>query len=147
MTEQTAYTSDEMIDDLAKKDAFFATTVKDEKSSIAFAFETAAWESCPHIVTILDRQGLDTAFNQQAQKTARACLPSNTQCLSGIIFKRDLDWSDTRTRYGFSDAAAAAIFARAVQDLFGTKTATHTIKDAGPDPRVFIPHSDGPELQ
>lgn len=145
MPEKTAHTTDEMIDDLAKKDSFFATTIKNEKATIADAFETAAWEGCQHIVTILDRQGLDTAFNQQAQKIARTCLQSNTQCVSGIIFKRDLDWSDTRTRYGFSDPVSAAAFARAVQDLFGTKTATHTIKDPGPDPRVFIPHNGAPE--
>jgi len=144
-------TKTEMLADLAALDPFFTTTVSDEQSRIANAFESAAWESCPHIVTILYRQGSDADFNQRVTKAMHTTmnLPPDTRCHAGIITKRNgiggssVDWTDTRMKYGFSSTAAALAFATAVERDFGVQTTQHTLTDTGPDRRVFIPHGGG----
>lgn len=152
MTTIKSATKTEMLTDLAALDPFFATPVPDEQSRIASAFEWAAWESCPHIVTILHRQGSDAAFNQRVTKAMHTTmnLPPETRCLAGIITKRNgiggssVDWTDMRMKYGFNSAAGALAFAAAVERDFGLQTAQHTLTDAGPDQRVFTPHGGGP---
>lgn len=152
MTTIPAVTKAQMLSDLAAKDPFFATPVASEQSRITGAFEWAAWEHCPHIVTVLHRQGSDADFNRritQAMHTTMP-LPPETLCFSGIITKRNgiggssVDWTDTRMKYGFNSATAALAFAAAVERDFGVQTMQHTLTDAGPDRRVFTPHGDGP---
>lgn len=152
MTTIPAVTKKQMLADLAAKDPFFATTVASEKSRIANAFEWAAWEHCPHIVTVLHRQGKDADFNRSITEAMHKTmnLPPDTFCSSGIITKRSgingssVDWTDTRMKYGFNSTAAALAFATAVERDFGVQTMQHTLTDAGPDRRVFTPHTRGP---
>ncbi|MBU0859438.1 MAG: hypothetical protein KJ667_05840 [Alphaproteobacteria bacterium] len=148
MTKFPEVTLDAMIADLATKDAFFAVTDQNEKSRLSSAFSWAVWEAGPHIVTILDRQGTDPDFNRKITQAMHDTmnLPP-TLCLAGIISKRNgvngssVDWTDTRMKYGFSSPEAALVFAQIVERDFGVKTACHTVTDAGPDRRVFTPHS------
>ena len=151
MSDMNQSTVEEIISDLAGKDPFFDTPQQDERSRIGAAFEWAAWDSCPHSVVVLHRQGKDAEFNRKVKQAMHTTmnLPP-TRCLAGIIAKRpgingsSVDWNDTRMHYNFSNPDAAVAFAASAARDFGLVTVSHTVTGVGPDRRVFTPHAHGP---
>ena len=140
--------TEEIIEELAKEDAFFKTGDTDEKSVLSAAFRWAVWEGGPHIVTILNREVReDVEYNRRLNGVIRenAAGVFNGLVSGGTLYKkltpeRTLDWSATRLVFAFADARSAAHFSKTINAEHGADSRVHHLTDAGPDERVFTPH-------